>query len=407
MPLSPLSFEHEVTAEEGREDKIELCLGNWIIRANATEFRDLQESLAVPMEYLRDSAEAGSLSGYLFNRPNVINGRVRRLTVRKTRLESAAHIANAGKPLFGGEWVYRQGERFADGRRAYTTSLNLSLNPLRYVRHQPKPRPIGSPDTWGAARITENDNDWAHRGEFALDGRDNWLHDTPYFRAFTNSSRWENHLRRYVQGIGNAMSAELHRATGAYPLDISHPQDFRLKKVEVAFEFAATEPTELLRSFASPAPHALIVADDFSIRGFKYRPPETRRVKNSLSLTVNIRQGVFLRVYAKTNRRIRFEIIHENINHRELLRETPQERGARVSPRPWPSLFDCLARLREHSAREMNTLFRYMRNRSHVPSSPITPLQSFSRADCVNSPGPRNDAHGCIIALRIGRPCAR
>lgn len=371
MPLPPLSFEHEVTADEGREDKIDLSLGNWMLSASRAQLRDIRNYLAVPPVNARVTADWAVSYGYLFNRPQTGRGKMPPLRIRNRPIESAARRQFSGKPLFGGEWVaFDRGRASSPLFRRFESFLYLSLNPLRFVRHQAIPRPIGAPDTWGVPRITEAERPLETGGEFALDGKDNWLPDRIVFNAFAKAERWPHHLRLYVFAVGDALTAELERVTARHTGQFLHIPDFRLRKVETAFEFAATEPTELLRSFSQQL--MAYRADDFSIQHFP--APEILRVENALSLKTTIRQGVSLRVYAKTNRRIRFEIIHERINHRALLGESRQPTGAATPQRDWTRLLDCLAILRQRSADEMNSLFRYMRNRSSVPRSQITPL---------------------------------
>lgn len=146
-----------------------------------------------------------------------------------------------------------------------------------------------------------------------------------------------------------------------------------MQEVETAFDFAAAEPTQLVRSLE---PHLLSYrANNSGITQYPV-PLTVDRIGNSLSVRLQIRTGVSLRVYAKTNRRVRFEIIHDEINVRELLGEQPlpiTNPEARPS-RPWSQVIQCFEALREKAANEMNELLQHLRRVSSVAPSHISPL---------------------------------
>ena len=337
---------------------------------------DLREYLCAPPSNLRwnMTAEMRRSCGYLFNRPNDPQGRRNPLQVRERASPHTRLPEQAGQPLFAGHFMARYSGSDTNVRRDFHTTLRLSLNPLRFVRNQNVPRPIGSAQTWARPRITERATPANNAGEFSLDGCDNWLPDTPIFLAFTTPARWRAHLRRYLQAVRDALTEELQRVAEDADILVSQRDDCSLRVVETAFEFAASEPTELVRSL-----HPLLSsyrADN--VEESEYRGPEVKRarVENSLSYRVRIRKGVYLRVYAKTNRRVRFEIRHENINVRELLGESPLP-AHQNGPRPMRTtaqLLQCLAALRQRAATEMNKFLAYCRHESRVVPSLYSPL---------------------------------
>ena len=368
--LPTFSFDYEVSANEGREDKIELELRDFFLRANPDELDDIRNCLAVTPFNMRD--EISEAHGWIFSRPNEAEGHRKPLQVRNSELRNPPSPERAGRPLFGGHWHLYYSPAATDTRRNYCTFLRLSLNPLRFVRHQSIPRPIGSPLLWRAPRLNTQPDGVSAGGEFSLDGEDNWLPDTTPWHVFANPARWPHHLNRYVCGVGEAFTDELRRVIALQGGQLSVREDFRLKKVETAFEFGAVEPTQLVRSLIP-----LLMeyrADNFEMSEFPV--PRTSREQNSISFSMRIRPEVSLRVYAKTNRRIRFEIIHEGMNVRELLDETPRahgQSGPRRS-RPRNAISRCLAALRENAANEMNTLLQFLRTRSRIVPSHISPL---------------------------------
>ena len=231
---------------------------------------------------------------------------------------------------------------------------------------------MASPASRRRSRITESLEPPSTNGEFSLDGKDNWIPNTGKFQTFASHLHWPRHLRSYVHTVGENFTEELRRVCdNAQTVRMSHSEDFKLRKVETAFDFAATNPTELVRSLAP----LLSAYRASNAEVSEFRPPRLARDENSLSVKVQIRNGVSLRVYAKTNRRVRFEIIHDSINHRELLREPQQDHGQSVQrQRPWRDLPKCLAALREKAADEMNELFAYFRKEKRIIPSHISPM---------------------------------
>lgn len=375
MPRLPaFSLDTEISAADGREDKIELSLGTFTVQATTEEMDAIRHAISVPPEIVREHGDPDEIQsfGWVFNRPNAPLGRRNPLQVRTRSLPMLSDADSRERPLFGGHWVVRGGGSGPDGQpRPYFSELQLSLNPLRFVRNQRIPRGNPSNAPVPPPNLCEVPGAGMSPGEFSLDGETNWIPDTPIFRAFASPARWDGHLRRYIRGITDAFRSELNRVANSQLIHPGFSENFRLRRVETAWEFAVTEPTELVMSLAP-------FLTSYKGRGAETRlyPPMIGRIENALSITIPLRQGVSLRVYAKTNRRIRFEIIHEEMNIRELLGEPPLEQG-QVShqPRPHEQIIDCLSAIRARAAVDLNTVFRYLRRRSAVSSSAFSPLR--------------------------------
>jgi hypothetical protein len=373
VSLSPFSYNATVTADDAREDKIEVVLGDWKVRATPDEIAAIQEYIARPFGRAQRDAREARQYGYLFNRFSQAGG-FTRLHVRQQRLNSAAHVETSGVPLFSGYWDLLTARSLRQGQREYVTALHLFLNPLRFVRYQPIPRRIGVRRSW-PLRILKGEGTIETEGEFALDGNDNWIPATSEYDNFANAERWPQHLIRYLIGIRSAFESELERVTARWGGRYFIEENFQLRNVEVAFEFAAASPIELLWQLLEPLKEYR--ADNFEVR--EYPSDDVDRERNALCFSMKIRGGVWLRAYAKTNCRIRFEFIFDEINRRELLNEVPQPHGTPPARRKWEQLPECLAELREQAAREMNLLLQYFRVNSHIPHSQVTPLALLVR----------------------------
>jgi len=196
----------------------------------------------------------------------------------------------------------------------------------------------------------------------ALDGKDNWLSDSQRMAAFTNATRWPVHLRNYLNGVPRLFDDTLRRVSSTYDLPIHCAPTFNLHSAETYWEFLSENPTAvveslkpLVQSFTSRASSAT----PFEL------PPHSGLDGNSLSIRAEIRKGLWVRIYAKTNRRIRFEICHTlGVGGFSL-------RGGHVGDH-WEEIPVLLERLAENAAIEVNRLFSHFSEQSEAPVSHIT-----------------------------------
>ena len=250
MSKPPLfSFDLQISPLDGREDKIDLALGKWILHTNDPAFvrEDFLHYLASPPKNCRPFSERFAEHGWIFSRPQ-LKGPLR---IRTNRIPSFE--ARFNQPLlFAGECHVQRRQIDSEGVHEFT--LYLSLNALRFVRYQPvAARPISpTPANWAAPTLLQPEWQPDSEGEFSLDGKDNWLPDTSPFHAWANSSRWQHHLRRYLVTVGKAFDDELRRVANGQ-ISVTRAENFAFSKVEMAWEFRAGEPTELVNALFADA----------------------------------------------------------------------------------------------------------------------------------------------------------
>ncbi len=370
--LQTFSFDLQVSPEDGREDKIELELGDWFVVGTPARLDELRDSLAVAPDFLRaGDAVAVHEYGWMFNRPREVQRRRKPLVIRSHDPAPWVQDEELAQPLlFGGEWTLQYSNTGAETRNI-GTSLQLSLNPLRFVRNQPRTT-VANPASWPPARITKLPNSGRGGGEFSLDGRDNWLPDTPFYRRLASNERWPLHLQRYIAAVTGNFLSELNRVANGRATIEPRP-NFSLRKVETVWEFAHPAPTELVATIAP-----LLIAYAARDTQVQHFPPTESTSGNCLCVQIGLSAGVRLRVYAKTNRRVRFEIIQDEINVREILGEPVRRRSEglpRQPRRPWRQIVPCLTSLRVRAAEELNAVFAYLNERHRIAPSPYSPMR--------------------------------
>lgn len=140
-----------------------------------------------------------------------------------------------------------------------------------------------------------------------------------------------------------------------------------LHSAEHYWEFSSANPTALVASLKP-------LLDSFTARGREataYRQDCDSSIDhNALSLHAEINPGRAIRIYAKTNRRIRIEVIHK-LSGEQAFR---LEDGGHTSTN-WERLPEMLEDLAEDAAELVNRMLEHFRAQSRVTPSHITAYQ--------------------------------
>lgn len=345
-------------------------LKEWQITGIVEDIEGFRERMGPPPAEERFEGNNAALQtwGRLFNRPNQQGSYRFPLQIRTRRLEVAGTPYFAERPLFGGEWRFRN-YIYGDPNESRTvrTTMALELNPTRFARYQSSvPLPaadstVAWPDpAYVAERSVESFN-----GEIVLDGKDNWLYDSQRFDAFTNPQRWQHHLRRYFEVVELALSAEIHRIQMLHDAAVQcvfFPRPANLRLVETYWEFSSQNPVALVESL-----WPLLRTFSSQHRSEELYGPivENGVERNAVFIAVKVRAGEFVRIYAKTNRRIRIEVQHHLDEFSEL--------GGHTAP-TWLGLIPLVNALSNHAADTVNAMLQHFAAHHTLPASHVTPL---------------------------------
>ncbi|MBX3485792.1 hypothetical protein [Phenylobacterium sp.] len=317
--LPSYSPSSRVQSAEGKQDKVVVELGRWYVHTTALD-RFTDALAAVP--FIEGE-------GTFLNRPR--GGRTpdhRR--VLHIRAGGRGRGRPVGAPLLSGQVQVRRSrgdDDFPGLHLAVTASI--AINPTRFVTHQLSRPFVGRAlSEWppllrpslAARRVP-----YSTPSEFILDNSDNVLL-TSAAQSFGRSEAWPLHLECYWAAIFARLSSVVEQAAddaggvvGLYRADLN------LREAETYWEFAADDPTTLVRDLERPL---FEWARKPQARRFAYPVGllTTALAHNSRQVSVQVRSGVRLRVYAKTTRRVRFEIIHDlQENSRPLGRHTSND----------------------------------------------------------------------------------
>lgn len=305
--LPEFSLDYQPQPEHAKEDRLSIHFGNWFLDTTEPRFRHLRRRLAPPPE---NSAHPEQF-GWLFAVPSAARMVTEAMRVRKPRgFLTGESLPETPFPLFTGNLHCFQETR-AGGRRRYKLQARLSLNAIRYAHYLNLPRPAECIRP-GFEQLCQGITRHEYGGEFPLERefRDNWIPEV--FRLYSmaaSPAHWQENLRRYLTGARNAIHSELARVAGLYDLELeSEDDDYSLRQAEIAFDLRHENPLGLLHSLDATLRR---LAALYTRQEHEPPPHLPENDLNCPSWTFRISRGVSVRLYAKTNRRLRLEVIHD------------------------------------------------------------------------------------------------
>lgn len=324
---APFSLKTQFLAEDASEDKIDLEISNWsIFGLNSNDdfvhvFKTRMGSPPIGQEDLAWSEKGQpTVYGSFFCVPQIKGKNGRRLLIRKQALIDPETKRRKEPPLCGGYcYITQSTAPYPITKESFhRMKMQLSLNLQRFIRHQPQKDDPQKP--WRSSIRKRNENRSWHADEFSFDGEDNWL---PYSDTW-NRFAARDHLSKYLELITDQIASETRRALvfeaqGEIPdewgchnhgLD-TESQHWNIGKVETLWEFPSDNPLGEVWEIGSMLAHLPKTKFSANVKGFDVI--KAGRILNSPCFEIPIAEGVKLKLYAKTNRRIRFEIVQENL----------------------------------------------------------------------------------------------
>jgi hypothetical protein len=348
------SFETPVDPIAAKQDRIHIRYGHWTPdSASFEEIDALRELISSPPECTRSLPELydPNTVGIIFARPQKSGSYRWPLKVRAEALE----ILDSKVPpvFFSGAGMLRPSGIYFD------CWLNLNL----YVRNQiisPMPDPA-QPDAWADPNVFELKHPHCINGEFAHDGRRNWIPDDRRWAAFSSPQRYAIHRENCLRAVGQLFESELERANRVGPrIGLERDEHASLFVVETYWDFSCDNPVRAVADLEKP--FLSLFARE---RGVRFPKVDKKIDHNMLYLVGELANGVELRIYAKTNRRIRVEVIHS------FGRDRFELPGGHTT-RKWDTVCEMIEKLAEDAARRVNEAFEHFAAQTRIIPSTIS-----------------------------------
>lgn len=294
-------------AQSGRHDKILLDVEGWIGTGSEEAFQEFRTNLAGAFE-----DQSGSYS--LFNSPGAHQ------YPTKWKIRSRTSPTSPRVPLFSGELKAVQ-VASAHGRQ-WRFTAQLALNPSRWLAQQ----------SIGLFRLPVSL--WANEPPQMFGDRTaNHIYEVPLVRgdnvhigsrrtlSLARPAAWMLNVRRYINGVLGLLSHTLQQAAqegiGFSILNIQPL--FTIKSVEAHWEYWSERPLEEMKRLTAPIQRqAASSSTAWSALSTEARNSLRRDGSieigiddNSPRIAMRVGPGSNLKIYAKTSKRLRFEVAYD------------------------------------------------------------------------------------------------
>ncbi|MBA3447086.1 MAG: hypothetical protein H0T56_05705 [Pseudaminobacter sp.] len=222
--------------------------------------------------------------------------------------------ATLQSPLFSGRLQVSDGTSndaaLLQSSRVKKITADLRINPTRYVHHQPITRyGVSEPEDMdlGSRRMRRSTSRFVSGSESLLVLDDNLVIGSQRRLHMSSPRLWPRHLERYCSGVVDTL-VEVVEATADACFCASAFRPFaRVDSIETYWEFFQPNPVTFIGNLEQPL---WAIAGESDRRGYSFRVRSTGVLANSPRLSIDIAKGVDLKIYAKTDERMRFEIRH-------------------------------------------------------------------------------------------------
>lgn len=305
--------QEQFSSLNARQDKIDLELGDWHLEIDEDQlgqfFFDLHaECFALQRHRARNIHNSPPL--FWFNRAQSSSRTKFKVPIRA----SAANGPN--RPLVSGHLlVTRLSTERSNSRSTYQLRAILSLNPTRFTEYLRNRVNVSENPAHWQWEPTERDLLTGYRamplnGEFSLNGKDNVLL-SPASLAAGTTPHWQRHVELYYQQIVALIVRCLQTARLANP-ELSRPFQLvpilNLRTVQTYFEFSAENALWWVNRAQTPL---RALGRQFTSRQYPAGENFDHVDGHALSHTFRITDAIKCTVYAKTDQRIRVELMHD------------------------------------------------------------------------------------------------
>lgn len=371
------------TTETAKQDKIDIDWSGLRLHGNDADGTALLNALT---SYRGDEATSARFPDVADQRGAFFNARQGGLTNARVsfRQRDTRYGTRSGVPIIGGEISVRRYNSESHSNSAFAIRGSLSLNPTRFFRHNVDGRSQAlqfSDEMLLTKRLPHGNG-----REYILDENDNCILETTKLRH-ARPSAYADYRNTYVRGALSFVRERVQRANMLPNSWLSGEEEFNLRRVENYWERACMSAQEYIRGLTD---RFLSHRTGFRVN-LHNRPSSISRIGNALSLSIPLRHGVDLIVYAKTNLRVRFEV-----RHQLHIRSGPI--GTSHTTRSIDQLLEWLELCASDAAEVLNNNINVLRLPSHAPPFELEHVYSLLHA-LFDAPGSHDDAIRLLTTL--------
>lgn len=386
--LPTLDFSRRVTAQDAKLDKVEIEIRGWGFSGSTEDLDFFRQWMSVPS---RDERQQLNPEGWkdfslIFNRAENAEGRRKPLLIRDSNL------GHRHPPLWSGKLKFSPyGNQNVNLPVNTITHFDVSVNPTRFARHQRFRKVPNSGQFLHVPTLCERVVPRQANGEYSLDDEDNWLPQGDALE-FASPVRWLALLQNCFIGFLTHFEREVERIIARHDnrvLQTGSAQSFNLQTTETYYEFICESPTMEVARLEDGL--RIFARNECEAQNYECRDLQTEQIFHSRCIRAELGKGRELVVYAKTNRRIRFEVRHKMVGSPPFTIPTGAPSRARSRGRggghvptshvanSWSGLVRMFHFIAGDAATVINDFFAFMQSRQNVTPSPVTAFLLMER----------------------------
>lgn len=351
-PRKPIVF----LPEDARQDKMEVFIGDWHVAASDQTISEFISFLGL------GNRNPATYPHRLFHAADRI------IMVGSSRTLKIISSAGGIKPLMsGGLRINRK------PNNRFSLQLQISINPTKFYVYCPRNRVRNGTNTTTRSDLLFRRSDNLQNRfeeEYSLDQKDNVLL-SPAAKFNASQRNYEQNFKRYISAIINYIQSEIDDFSSFTPAFnfLGFEGDYSLRTLENYWELSDDQPIFTIRKLKNSFSRLF---NNTLISEFSGNHLETD--VSALGLRADLRNGERLKIYAKTNKRIRVEMEHKykiNIelsNNRKITAESLNEL--------WEKIIFATEDMATRATQRINQL-RVMTLQSEL--SPLTAIDFITR----------------------------
>ncbi|AVC49099.1 hypothetical protein RLV_3937 [Rhizobium leguminosarum bv. viciae] len=371
----------EADAQSGRHDKIMVDMEGWSGTGSQAAFAEFRTNLA---GHFNDD---NGVEYRLFRSPG---NHLHPATVWKVCAGIPEGNGYRRRPLFTGKLEARMRRMPATAAiNRWDFTLRLALNPTRWIAQQPLSLVRLPVEQWTDVPASMFHQGQNYSDELPLVRSDNVHLGLPRVLSLARPSMWMIQVERYIRGVVTLIERTLGLAAneaGGFIIDTPEPS-FTLKEVEAYWEYATPRPLEEMRRLADPI-RQLAVSSSIAWHPLTEEASTVLSAGGAIEIGTNDNsprvlmrsgRGCDVRIYAKTDSRLRFEVAYD-CNEARLLFQP-------LNGLSFEQLISRLAFGRERGAEKLNELLGFIRPRITVSEHERQIHELFAEIfRCASSP---------------------
>lgn len=310
-------------AQSAKQDRILLDIRGWALEGTLDQFNQFSLALSGELDFPEGTRR-------LFNtRSGTVSWP--KWKIAGGEREGGTRLRD-GTPLFSGSLGGRSSVHPV-ARSVWHLHAKLALNPTRWLRSQPYIKvDAANVEEWRQSPVLM----FASEAGLRFDGEKSLRRGTnviigPRREAMARSYLWPMQLDRYHEAVLATLNDALVAAAAKSGMALRQSElTYSLREIETYWEFKTERPIDEVLNVEMPL---RALASKSHVRWRKLAPEalgtvEVGTADNSPVLRLKLSAGTEARIYAKTTRRVRFEVVRKTKQRRESFTAVSPDRFA-------------------------------------------------------------------------------